>query len=61
MGIDWLRVSLENKRKKGINMPEADAPAAFANIVTKNIKMMPANSNSKLIRIFPYEINPLSI
>ena len=42
-------------------MPEADAPAAFANIVTKNIKMMPTNSNSKLIRIFPYEINPLSI
>lgn len=41
IGIDWLNVSLKNNRKKGIKIPDADAPAAFANIVTKNINTIP--------------------
>ena len=39
IGTDWLSVSLKNNKKKGIKMPEADAPPAFANIVTKNINL----------------------
>jgi len=61
IGIDWLSVSLENKRKNGIKMPEAEAPPAFANIVTKNIKMMPGNSSLIFSSIFPCDIYPLSI
>ena len=61
IGTDWLSVSLKNNKKKGIKMPEADAPPAFANIVTKNINRMPGNSNYRLSNILPSKIYPLSI
>ena len=59
--MDQLSVNLKNKRKKGINMPEADDPAAFENIVTKNINIMPGNSDCIFSNILPFEIYPLSI